>query len=100
MKTTPIQVTSLEITGAPALDPIRVHFQDYEKGQGRITIECYGRAWACYWPGMGTTIREFILACDSSYIEAALHSGMRHTKRDTDYLIRIIKAIQLALTTP
>jgi hypothetical protein len=95
-----IPVTSFEITPPPgrALDPIRVHLQDYGEGKGRITIECYSRAWSCFWGGMGkNTLTEFIVSASPCYIENALHSGIRHTKRDTEYLTRIVKAVQEAL---
>ncbi len=98
MTTTPITVQAIEITGSPALDPIRVITQDLGPGQGRIIIECYGQAWSTYWPGMGNlNIRQFFTECDTDYLEMNLHRGANVTKRKRDYLIRIIKAVQTAL---
>jgi hypothetical protein len=99
MKISPINITAFEITDAHRLDPIRVFMQDFGKGQGRLIIECYGRAWSCFWPAMGSHLRTFLVQAQACYLENALHSGMRHNKHDSEYLLRIVKAVQQALGT-
>ena len=95
MTATTIPVTAIEITGAPALDPIRVITQDLGPGQGRIIIECYGKAWGSYWPSMGDrNIRKFVSECDPGYLEIQLHQGANISKGNRAYLTRIITAIQ------
>lgn len=97
MKISPITVTALEITEAPALDPIRVFMQDFGKGQGRLIIECYGRAWSNFWGAMGTDLRTFLLEAEVCYIENALHCGQKTKKVEREYLQRIVKALQAGL---
>lgn len=101
MKITPLQLTAYEITPPPSysLDPIRVTLHDIGPGQGRITIESYGKAWSTYWGGMGNrTIKDFFCSCDSEYLTSNLYRG-RITKPEKVYLTRIIKAVQTALKT-
>lgn len=44
-----VHLTISDIMQSHRLDPIRVTLDDIEPGRGRITVECYGRAWASYW---------------------------------------------------
>lgn len=97
MNISPLAIIALEIKDAPALDPIRFFLQDLGEGQGRIIIECYGRAWSNYWGSMGTDIRTFLLSADAGYIENALHSGQRPRLGERAYLRRIVIAIQSSL---
>ena len=101
MNVTHSTVRLLEISGAPALDPIRVLLQDTQPGAGRLIIECYGRAWSAYWGAIGReTIAGFVAGCsrDPEYIVRALCSGTRSSKHDDAYLLRIVKAVQAALS--
>lgn len=60
MKITEKLIRHLEISEVQNLDSIRVTLEDIEPRKGRINIECYGKAWASYWGGMGDrTIAEF-----------------------------------------
>jgi hypothetical protein len=69
MKATLSKVDKLLITGIDGLDPIVVYFEDYEKGKGKFTIECWGQAWSHFWPGMGDrTVLEFFYGCNADYI--------------------------------
>lgn len=92
-----IQVTAIEITDAPALDPIRVIFQDMGPNQGRVIIECYGKAWANYWGSIGSGgIGAFFRSCNVCYL---LDKFIRpkETKSEREYLRKIISAIQKEL---
>jgi len=82
MKVETTQVTMLHITDVPRLDPIRVTLDDLGPGQGRINIECYGKAWASYWGSMGeeTTIAEFFVSCDNGYLINRLSVGLSSSK--------------------
>lgn len=81
------QVELVVITGAKALDPIRVQLENMEPGKGRITIECYGQAWSAYWGGMGKgrTIDQFFCSCDNGYLAGNL-SGLNSSVTDFDGL--------------
>jgi len=39
-------------------------------------------------------LRAFILICDAGYIENALYRGQKTTKKERDYLLRIVTAVQ------
>jgi hypothetical protein len=97
----PITVKAFEITGAPRLDPIRAYLQDLMPGQGRITIECYGAAWACYFAsiGSGRTIEQFVREAGADYLVNALDAarGTRGLVRERAYLRRIVEAVQAEL---
>lgn len=94
-------VNMMLITGAPALDPIRVVTEDYMPCKGRIIITCYDQAWVGYWGAMGgRTIKQFFVAVPADLLSGNLSSGQkRQTKNDLAYLIRIIKAVQEAFTS-
>lgn len=81
MKVQATQVTMLRITDVPRLDPIRVTLDDIGPGQGRINIECYGKAWASYWGSMGKeSIAEFFVTCDNHYLIKNLAPGLSADK--------------------
>lgn len=80
-------VTILRITDVPRLDPIRVTLDDIGPGQGRINIECYGKAWASYWGGMGRrTLAQFVAGCDNSYLISNLAPNLYEKRFSGDAL--------------
>ena len=100
MKLTPIYSDCYVITEAEGLDPIGVQLHDFERGKGRLVVECYGQAWAAYWLGMGgMRLREFIASADADYIAICLQrdSMRRPSKRGMKYLTRIVEAMKSAL---
>ena len=63
------KVTKLKISGAKSLDPVTVIVDDLGPEQGKIIIECYGKAWSAYWGAMGAGgLAEFFCGCDNDYI--------------------------------
>ena len=98
MNTEKSTVEKLYITGAKALDPITVYFEDIRNREGMMTIVCYGKSWTGYWGGMGDNIKvkEFIAGCHAEYIANRIDHD-RATKRDTAYLIRIVEAVISAI---
>ena len=93
-------VEQIDITGAKALDPIRVILEDFSPGVGRITISVFSRAWAncAYWGAMSDrTVAQFFIDCDPDYLAGNLAWGQSLKKSDRAYLIRIIEAVQQAL---
>ena len=69
MKVTETKVLSIEITEVERLDPIRVMAENYEPGQGRITITCYGKAWTSAWFAMnGDSVQQFFIRVSNDYL--------------------------------
>lgn len=69
MKYIKTQVTKILFTDLANLDTVSVFLEDFEKGKGKITITCFGKAWTAYWGGMSKfTISEFFCTCDQHYI--------------------------------
>lgn len=66
-----------------SLDPVTVYVHNYCSGKGKIVIECYGKAWAHYWGGMGKkSLQEFFVSCDASYIVMKLVPDLMVTDFD------------------
>ena len=62
-------VTILRISEVPRLDPIRVTLDNGDLGKGRITIDCYNKAWSSYWGAMGDrTVEQFFVDCGNDYL--------------------------------
>ena len=69
MKITESTVTKITLTELERLDPINIFLEDFQLGQGKLTVECYGESWSSYWGAMGDRdISEFLLSCDNDYI--------------------------------
>lgn len=100
-----LRVTAKRIYNAKALDPITVTTWNPVCGQGSLTVECYGRAWNCYWGAMGNkTVEEFVECCSADYIATCLMrsnrgviTSQKAAKEDEAYLLRIVYAVQEAL---
>lgn len=81
MKVEATQVTMLRITEVPRLDPIRVTLDNGELGKGRITIECYSKAWSAYWNAMsGRTVEQFFVDCTNDYLIGNFQPGLYETR--------------------
>ena len=85
------------IFDAPALDPITVLLQDFG-GKGRITIECYGKAWTTYFGAYGEgTLPSFVAQCNMSYLLNRFlptNLGVKALKQESAYLQRILAAVK------
>ena len=103
MKITASTIQQLLIEDLPGLDPVRVVWENYNLGQGRITVTCYGRAWTTAWFAMGqSTIEQFFIFASPDYILSNMATYMApglkaNKKHDEAYLTRIIIAVQEAL---
>ena len=106
MKLSNKTLTQLTITDAPsqpntgALDPIRVIFDDFERGRGSMLVSCFDAAWYAYWGAMGDTdVRTFVLGCDPGYLaDNLIRSGStRQGATHRAYLVRIATTVQSAL---
>lgn len=84
----------LRIFDAKNLDPIRVSFDDIEPGKGRITIECWGKAWASYWGGMSNrTISQFFHHCTAQYLIGYLEPGLQSERYSADALMALARKV-------
>lgn len=78
-----MNVLAFTVTGAERLDPVRVMIENYEPGKGRITITCYGTAWAGGWYAMGgDSVQEFIKRVSNDYLIGCLSPQLRSTVDD------------------
>ena len=78
MKIETTQVTKLRLTEIDGLDPVSVFLENVGKEQGKLTVECYGKAWSCYWGAMGCDINEFINSANVGYITGKLSNIQRN----------------------
>lgn len=91
-------VVTLRITGAQRLDPITLYLTEEEEGQGNVTIECYDKAWTTWFSAMGAmTLQQFLVGVDADYLHSRLLQG-GETKAQSAYLMRIVVAVQAALS--
>ncbi|MFK5951029.1 MAG: hypothetical protein QM500_19930 [Methylococcales bacterium] len=82
MKIETKQITKLLISDID-VDPISVILEDLGPGKGKITVDCFGKAWTAYWGGMGDrTLAEFFCSCDDCYIAGYFDNNNSHV---TDY---------------
>lgn len=94
MKITKSIVTKLVISEAPALDPITVYAEDIGPRQGKITIECWGKAWSANWGGMGErSIAKFFSDEHQDYLAGYLSNGMASSIFDPDAVKNSAKAM-------
>jgi hypothetical protein len=93
------RVYRFEVIG---LDPITVYVEQFRPGSGRMTVQCYARAWTGFWGSHGAdaTLEDFVADCSDDYIADGLIWGTRgvilrkHEKTDEAYVQRIVRAIQ------
>ena len=71
-----LQTETYILTDLGDLDAVTVYVTNYELGQGKLVIECFGDAWAHYWGAMGEqTLQEFMLSANNDYLLNKLMSG-------------------------
>lgn len=87
MKVTTSTIQQLLITDVPNLDPIRVMIENFEPGQGMITITCYGESWSNYWGAMGggSTIEVFFTRASANYLAGKLGNGIKSEMYDSNF---------------
>lgn len=94
MKIERSKVSILRISQVPGLDPIRVTLDDIGPGQGRINIECWGKAWASYWGGMGSrSISEFFRDCTNEYLIGRFDQRLAPTRFSPEALEELARSI-------
>lgn len=93
MKIKETKVLSLEVSDVERLDPIRVIAENYEPGQGRITITCYGKAWTAAWFAMGgDTVQTFFQRVSNDYLIGNFAPNMSsEVDDDNDVNVEFVK---------
>ena len=92
MKLKRTTVEKLVLTDIPDLDPVSVFLEDYGPHRGKVTIECFGKAWSYFWTGMGDhSVGDFFCSCDNHYLSKKLAPGVDSTVLDDDGLIEHAK---------
>lgn len=79
------KVTKMTLTGLAALDPVSVFFEDCGPGQGKLTVEYFGKALSYQWSAMGDgrDLKTFLLGTNIDYIVNKLKPfGMDRTVID------------------
>jgi hypothetical protein len=103
------QIGTLEVTyvpQSPELDPITVFWQNFELGKGIVTLTCYGDAWTAWFGAMGNrTIQQFVDSAGVDYLVNKLSPNhvrlnQTQTKRQDQYLARIVKALKAEMSKP
>jgi hypothetical protein len=87
---------------AVGLDPITIYVEQFRPGAGRMTVQCYARAWTAFWGSHGADapLEGFVASAPADYITDGLIWGTRgvilrkHEKTDEAYVQRIVRAIQ------
>lgn len=63
------ETKTYKISKLENIDPVTCYVTNYEKGKGKIVIECWGKTWQTYWGAMGKRdLEEFFISCDKCYI--------------------------------
>lgn len=71
-------VQKVWIPGSDDLDPITVYLENYEPGKGKITIECWGKAWSAAWPAMRKrSVEQFFIDSGVPYLVGYLDTGLK-----------------------
>lgn len=83
------------------LDPVRVYVEQTSERSGRMTVQCYTKAWTAYWGNMGNcSLEKFVFGCNNCYVVDYLIGGWEHAlrkpnvKHEREYLMRIVDAIK------
>ena len=83
MKVEKSDILAFTISEVERLDPVRVMIENYEPGQGRITVTCYGQAWTGAWFAMGgDTVQEFIKRVSNEYLIGYFDPQLESTVED------------------
>jgi len=79
--------TKLYVTDVSNLDPVTIYLEDNPPHRGKITIECYGKAWSYYWGNIGAkSIMDFFVNCDNHYLSEKFDPHTPRTITDEDTL--------------
>lgn len=85
-------IEQITITGVPRLDPVRVMIEDFELGQGRITITCWDDSWVNYWGSMADrTMSQFFQKASVHYLAGKLGSGTDDQIYDATHIEELCK---------
>lgn len=84
MKIEDTLIRQVKITDVQGLDPIRVMIEEYDRGQAKVIIECYGQSWSSYWGSMGGDLVEFFTRTNVDYLSNCFDRGLRNRDLEVD----------------
>lgn len=83
---------------APDIDTIIAVWVNDGPNRGTVILQCYDKAWAAGWGATGThRVEVFFLSCDVDYLVGKFTGSVRATKREKEYLGKIISSVQKSL---
>lgn len=86
------KVRKIRITDIERLDPVTVYTENFERGKGKIVIECAGQSWSSYWPAMGSkTIEQFFISINNGYAINNLAGSLSEEVTDEEAIELMIK---------
>jgi len=72
-------ITKKVLRNINRLDPVTMYLEDLAPGQGKLTIDCFGKVWTAFWGGMGNeNIAKFINSADIDYLAGKLFNGEKY----------------------
>lgn len=83
MKVEKSEVTKITIKDVDGLDPVSLLIEEFDRGQAKVMIECYGESWSSYWGSMGGDAVDFFTRTNVEYLVNCFERGIR---QDTDEL--------------
>lgn len=84
MKVEEKMIKQLTIKDVKGLDPVRVIVEEFDRGQAKVIIECYGESWSSYWGSMGGNLKEFFTRTNVDYLVNCFDRGIRGTTGELD----------------
>lgn len=84
MKVEEKMVKQLTIKDVKGLDPVRVVVEEFDRGQAKVIIECYGESWSSYWGNMGGNLKEFFTRTNVGYLVNCFDRGIRAATGELD----------------
>lgn len=83
------------------LDPVAVYVEEFSQKAGRMTVQCYARAWTAFWGSHDSDgLESFVASVSADYVADSLIWGLNGTiaprvmNFERKYLLQIVGAIQ------
>lgn len=91
-------VRQIKITEVEGLDPVRVMIEEYDRGQAKVIIECYGQSWSSFWGSMGGNLKEFFTRTNVGYLANCFDRGLANRDLELD-TSDMLNQFQVAMRT-
>jgi hypothetical protein len=92
MKLTESEIKKVHISEIEGCDPVTLLIEDFGPGKGRITIQCWDKAWTSSWGACGEKgVLSFFLSCDKYYLLKNFVPHERCSEPDVEEQIKEMK---------